>query len=211
MHRPIPSSILALLLLLAGGCAADPIKAWQASLEEYVVEQGNGDLNALRRPDRRPSDNDFTMIGASHGGFGFIAPKRTDANGVLLGLRQFRDRSWYVYLVGTVTYRGSFVDFPQDDPRLADIRLAAVTNADGPFEWLISAPDAEALAQYTAPQLEAWRASHESRSGATTAPTRFPTPADDFHLEVGPQAITAQDRHSGAAWTLPLDGADEGP
>jgi hypothetical protein len=209
MHRPVTSSVLALLLLLAGGCAANPIKAWQAHLEEYVVDQGNGDLNALRRPDRKPSENDFTMIGASRGGVGLVSPMRTDANGVLMGLGQFRERHWYVYLVGTVKYRGSFVDFPRDDPQLTDIRLAAVTTTGGAFEWLISQPNAEALQRYAAPQLEAWRASHPSRTEATTAPTRFPTPADDFHLEVGPEAVTARDRHSGAVWTLPLESADQ--
>jgi hypothetical protein len=211
MHRLTTSSALTLLLLLAGGCAANPIKAWQAHLEAYVVEQGNGDLNVLRRPDRKPSENDFTMIGASHGGVGFIAPVRTDANGVLLGLRRFREHHWYVYLVGTVEYRGSFVDFPMDDPELTDIRLAAVTGAGGDFEWLISEPNAEALARYIVPQVDAWRASHPSRDEADAAPTRFPTPGDDFHLDVGPRAIAAQDRHSGAAWTLPLESADPGP
>lgn len=209
MHRLITSSLLVSLLLLGGGCAANPIKAWQAHLEAYVVDQGNGDLNALRRPDRRPSENDFDMIGASRGGFGFIAPVRTDANGVLLGLEHFRDRNWYVYLVGTVKYHGSFVDFPMEDPQLTDIRVAAVTGSGGGFDWLVSEPDPAALQRYTEPQLEAWRASHPSRAEATKSPTRFPTSGDDFRIEVGPAVITVDDEHSGARWILPLGGDED--
>jgi hypothetical protein len=204
MRRLIRPSVLA-LLLLAGGCAANPLKAWQASLEEYVVNQGNGDLNVLRNRDRAPSENDFSLIGASTGGVPFLAPVRTDANGFLLGLRSFHDRSWYVYLVGTVKYHGTFAAFPLDDPRLTDIRIAAVSGAGGAFDWLVSLPDAAALAGYCRPQLEAWRLSHPSRAEATEAPTRFPTAADDFRLDVAPQALTVLDHHSKAQWTLPLD------
>jgi len=64
MNRLIASSLLALLVHLAAGCAANPIGAWQAHLEAYVADQGNGDLNVLRRPDRKPSENDFNMISA---------------------------------------------------------------------------------------------------------------------------------------------------
>ncbi len=191
-------------LLAAGGCA-NPIRAWQTSLEEYVVNQGNGDLNVLRSRDRRPSESDFGLIGASTGGVPFVAPVRTDANGVLLGLRSFHDRSWYVYLLGTVKYHGAFVDFPLQDPRLRDIRLVAVSGDGGSFRWLVSLPDGAAVDRYCRPQLETWRRSHSSRAQATTAPTRFPTPADDFRLEVAPEALTVVDEHSHAQWTLSLE------
>ena len=42
------------------------------------------------------------LLGASRAGFPFIAPRRTDANGVLLGHRLIDDRRWYVYLLGMV-------------------------------------------------------------------------------------------------------------
>ena len=193
------------LLLLLGGCAASPIKAWQASLEEYVIEQGNGDPNVLRNVDRSPSEGDFSLIGARHEGIPFVLPRRTDANGVLLGHRTFDGRGWYVFLVGTVKYRGAFVDFPRDDPRLDDIRLIAVCASGGAFDWLVGPPDDAAVDHYCRPQLEAWRRSHPSRAEATVAPTTFPTPADDFQLDVATEALAVVDEHSQAKWTLPLD------
>ncbi len=49
-----------ILVCLAGGCSGPTaVDAWQSSLERYVAEQGHGDLNALRRTDRPPSDSDF--------------------------------------------------------------------------------------------------------------------------------------------------------
>ncbi|MHC4219735.1 MAG: hypothetical protein ACYSU7_14940 [Planctomycetota bacterium] len=210
MRRLLRTSLFA-LLLLAGGCAANPIKAWQASLEEYVVNHGNGDLNVLRRPDRNPSESDFPLIGASRSGVLFIAPVRTDANGELLGLERIRDRNWYVYLVGFVEYRGSFVDFPSDDAHLTDIRIAAVTGTGGEFEWLVSEQDADALHRYCGPQVEAWRQSHPDRAQDTTAPTRFPTPADDLQMIVAPPALTVTDEHSRAKWTLSLETRNDTP
>ncbi|MHC4080705.1 MAG: hypothetical protein ACYTFF_15335 [Planctomycetota bacterium] len=205
MRRLKRTGTLGLLMLLAGGCAASPIKAWQAALEEYVEEQGNGDLNVLRAVDRSPSESDFGVIGAKHEGIPFVMPKRTDANGVLLGYRTLDGRGWYVYVVGTVEYHGAFVDFPLDDPRLTDIRLAAVSGGGGSFRWLLSPPDEAAVVRYCEPQLEKWRHSHPSRAAATAAPTTFPTPADDFRLDVAPEAFTVVEEHSRATWTLPLE------
>ena len=196
-------------LLLAGGCAANPIKAWQASLQEYVEEQGNGDLNVLRTIDRSPSESDFGLIGAGHEGIPFVLPGRTDANGVLLGHRTHDGRGWYVYLVGTVRYHGAFVDFPLDDPRLTDIRLAAVSGGGGTYDWMLGPPDKAAVDHYCRPQLDEWRRSHPSRAEATEAPTTFPTPADDFRLDVSPEAFTVVDDHSQATWTLPLETRNE--
>ena len=198
------------LLLLTGGCAANPIKAWQASLEEYVEEQGNGDLNVLRTIDRSPSESDFGLIGASHEGISFVLPQRTDANGVLLGHRAHDGRGWYVYLVGTVEYHGAFVDFPLDDPHLTDIWLAAVSGDGGTYRWMLSPPDKTAVDRYCRPQLDEWRRSHPSRAEATEAPTTFPTPADDFRLDVAPETFTVVDEHSQATWTLPLDSQSGG-
>ncbi|MHC4414973.1 MAG: hypothetical protein ACYS0G_06800 [Planctomycetota bacterium] len=210
MHR---TSVFftAVLILVAGGCSANPIRAWQASLEEYVVTEGNGDPNILRSEDRPPSESDFGLIGAKGGGLPFISPRRTDANGVLLGLRNARDRDWYVYLVGTVEYRGSFVDFPLDDPRVTDIRLIAFSIRGGEFAWGVGEPHEAAVEQYCRPQLETWRRSHPSRAGATQAPTSFPTRKDVFRLEVAPLLMVAIDEHSQARWMLqlpPPPGAD---
>ncbi len=193
-----------LLLTLAGGCAARPIQAWQKSLESYVVDKGNGDLNVLRKTDLRPSEGDHSLIEASKGGIPFLGPTRTDANCVLLGLKQHDGRSWFVFLVGAVKYRGAFVNFPLDDPQVTDIRLAAVSGDDGRFSWRVGLPDLEALQRYCEPQLEAWRRSHPSRAGSVEGPTTFPTPKDNFELTTGSATLIAVDGSSRARWTLEL-------
>ena len=201
--RGSPALIGALIVGVAGGCAGpDPVKAWQSSLEQYVAIEGHGDLNALRRTDRAPSENDFGLLGASRVGFPFIAPRRTDANGVLLGHRLIDDRHWYLYLVGMVEYRGSFVDWPLDDPRVTDIRLIGVSGTDGDMDWRVGESTLVALERYCLPQRERWRRSDPSRTGSDDAPTVFPTDADVFELTVGAEVAKVIDQHSKAEWTV---------
>ena len=200
--RPVPAFLYPLLLVFLSGCASSSIQTWQRSLEEFVENKGDGDLNVLRNVEGRPSKNEFGVIGAKTGGMVFFSPRRTDANGVLLGLKRIRERSWYIFLVGTVEYRGSFVNFPLDDPQLTDIRLIALSGREGEFEWVVSEPDAAALSQYCQPHLEAWRRGHPSRTAATESPTVFPTPKDIFRLTVEPPVVTATDEYSGARWAI---------
>ena len=194
----------AAVLMAASGCA-DPQRAWQSSLERYVTRQGNGDLNVLRQLAGNPSEADFSLLGAGSGGFPLFAPKRTDAHGELLGRREMLGHDWFVFLLGMVEYRGKVVDWPLDEPRLTDLRLIAVTSANGKFQWLAAPPDPGALSQYCRPQLEAWRRSDPSRAEAATSPTRFPTPADILRLSSDENGITAVDEHAGARWTLPVE------
>ncbi len=191
----------------AGGCT-NPVKAWQSSLERYVAEHGHGDPNVLRRTDRPPSESDFGLIAARRSGFPFISPRRTDANGVLLGLREIDGNGWYVYLVGMVQYRGKWVDWPLDDPRITDIRLIALTTHGDTFTWLTGDPDDAALEQYCRPQEERWQRSDPSRADSPNAPALFPTDADVFTLTVDPDEMTVHDEHSNAQWTLDLTESD---
>jgi len=194
-----------LTLGLAGGCTGpDPVEAWQSSLEQYVSVEGHGDLNALRRTDRAPSESDFGLIGASRAGFPFIAPRRTDADGVLLGHPLIDDRRWYVYLLGMVEYRGSFVDWPLDDPRVTDIRLVALSEANGAVDWRVGESTLVALERYCLPQRQRWQRSDLTRSGSLDSPTVFPTDADMFELTVGAETMKVIDQHSKAEWTLRL-------
>ncbi len=194
-----------LTLGLAGGCTGpDPVEAWQSSLEQYVSVEGHGDLNALRRTDRAPSESDFGLIGASRAGFPFIAPRRTDANAVLLGHRLIDDRHWYLYLVGMVEYRGSFVDWPLDDPRVTEIRLVALSEADGAVDWRVGESTLVALERYCLPQRQRWQRSDLTRAGSLDSPTVFPTDADVFELTVGAETMKVIDQHSKAEWTLRL-------
>ncbi len=193
----------AFLMLPMTGCATPTaVESWQSSLERYVAEHGHGDLNVLRRADRPPSESDFGLIGATTAGFPFIAPRRTDANGVLLGHRKIADRSWFVYVVGMVEYRGWFVNWALDQPRVMDIRLIALSEQGGEFTWMTSEPDAAALERYCGPQRERWRRSDPSRADATDTPSVFPTDADQFQITVEPGGVWVVDRHSDAAWEL---------
>ena len=202
---PIHIAVAAAILVLPmTGCATPTaVESWQSSLERYVAEQGHGDLNALRRADRPPSESDFGLIGATTAGFPFIAPRRTDANGVLLGHRKIAGRNWFVYVVGMVEYRGWFVNWALDQSRVTDIRLIALSERGGEFTWMTSEPDAAALERYCGPQREQWRRSDPSRADATDAPSVFPTDADQFQLTVEPDGgVRVVDRHSDAAWKL---------
>lgn len=194
----------ALILLAATGCAADPIGAWQASVEKYVAEVGNGDLNVLRSVGHSPAESDFGLIGAAQGGVPFFRPRRTDADGVLVGRRVVDERGWYVFLLGLVRYRGRDVDWPLDDARVTDVRVMALARIDDEIAWRVGGEDKEALERYRAPQIEAWRRSHPDRAGddEDDAPTTFPTPADRLELLDEDGAFTVVDEHSGAEWEL---------
>ena len=199
-----------LIVGFAGGCAGpNPVEAWQSSLEQYVSVEGHGDLNALRRTDRAPSESDFGLISASRAGFPFIAPRRTDANGVLLGHRLIGDRHWYVYLLGMVEYRGKFVDWPLDDPRITELRLIALSGDNGGVDWLVGESTLVALERYCLPQRQLWQRSDPTRTASDDAPTVFPTDTDEFELTIGATMMKVVDRHSKAEWTLRL--ADHAP
>ena len=203
--RRLLTACIPVTLMVALGCAANPITAWQASLEEYVAKEGNGDLNVLRRTEGNPAESDFGLIGARRAGFPFFAPRRTDASGVLMGYRFVDDRGWYLYLLGLVEYRGNYVDWPLEDPRVTDIRLVACSGAGGSINWLLGEPDKAALQQYCRPQVQRWRESHPDRETADTAPTVFPTPADRMQLTAENRMIRVRDEHSQAEWVLILE------
>jgi len=201
----------AILIFPTTGCTSPTaIESWQLSLERYVAEQGHGDLNVLRRTDRPPSESDFGLIGATTAGFPFIAPRRTDAYGVLLGHRNIADRNWFVYVVGMVEYRGWFVNWALDKPRVMDIRLIALSERGGEFTWITSEPDAAALERYCGPQRQRWQQSDPSRADTTDAPCVFPTDADEFQMTVDQDGVRVVDRHSDAAWRIGSDQWSEG-
>ncbi len=196
-------SVALTLIIFTTSCTAPTaVESWQSSLERYVAEQGHGDLNVLRRADRPPSESDFGLIGATTAGFPFIAPRRTDANGVLLGHRKIADRNWFVYVVGMVEYRGWFVNWALDHSRVTDIRLIALSERGGEFTWMTSETNAAALERYCGPQREQWRRSDPSRTDTTDAPSVFPTDADEFQITVETGGVRVVDRHSDAVWKL---------
>jgi hypothetical protein len=193
------------------GCSTAPITAWQRSIDRYVAEQGNGDPNVLRDAGASPDEPDvprqFGLIGARKGGIPFLMPQRTDATALLLGHCEAGGRMWFIFLVGSVRYRGTVTDHPLDDPQVLDIRLAACSAAPPrlDFDWRVEKRNPQAVRRYAGAQLAVWRRSDRMRAGDEECPSTFPTPLDAFRLEVAGGSVTVTEGRSGATWTLALD------
>jgi hypothetical protein len=199
---------LALATFLTGCNGGDPIQRWQTQVKEYINDEHNGDINALRHYGEPVDQRTFSMIGASGGGVGLVAPERADTTGVLLGRSTVGENDWHIVLVGVIRYRGSFAWLPLDDSTVEDIRLAAFhLDRHDHFVWRISEPDDSQLAKYITVQHKQWVdrfAGHDDISG--NARTIFPWEGDTFDVEVneGDETITVHERTSGARWTLHL-------
>ena len=196
------------LALSATGCAGSskPIRAWQASVETYIADHGNGDLNALRDIVERPSQKTFDLIDASSGGIPVVAPSHTDVNGLLLGHRRINGRKWYLFLVGALHYDGRFENIPLDDPQLRDVRIVALCGYRGKLRWLVGRENKQALAHYRRSQQETWRQRHPGRDDADPVPSRFPADQDNFKLSISAVSVTVVDKSSGAQWALAIPG-----
>ena len=169
------------------------------------MERGNGDPNVLGALAEDPTAADFGLIGAQRGGVPFFLPARTDVTGLLVGHRRLGDRFWFIFVAGAIKYRGSFTDFPLDEPKLVDLRAAAFSLRDGAFAWQVSEPDKEALRRYRDRQVELWCRNQPDLVDPAMAPTTFPTPADDWTLTIEDEGITIIDTHSGATLgTVPI-------
>ncbi len=196
------------LTLIATGCAGSskPIRAWQASVETYIADHGNGDVNALRNIAQRPSHKTFDLIDASSGGIPVVAPSHTDVNGLLLGHRFINGRKWYLFLVGALHYDGRFENIPLDDPQLRDVRILALCSDRGTLRWIVGRVNEQALARYRRRQQETWRRRHPGRADADPVPSRFPTDHDNFKLSISAVSVTVVDEPSGAQWALAIPG-----
>ena len=73
-----PAAIASLLTLLAG-CASNPIGAWQTSVQRYVDENGNGDVNVLRALDDNPDESPAFSF------YGNIGPLGSATNNITVG------------------------------------------------------------------------------------------------------------------------------
>ncbi|MEE9131404.1 MAG: hypothetical protein V3T84_15405 [Phycisphaerales bacterium] len=196
------------LALSATGCSGSskPIRAWQASVETYIADHGNGDVNALRNIVERPSQKTIDLIDAKSGGIPVVAPSHTDVNGLLLGHRRINGRKWYLFLVGALHYDGRFENIPLDDPQLRDVRIVALCSDRGTLRWIVGRENKQALAHYRRKQQETWRRRHPGRDHADTVPSRFPTQEDNFKLSISAVGVTVVDEPSGAEWALAIPG-----
>ncbi len=199
--------ILGLILTLGAiGCAGTPkaIKAWQTSVQTYVAEQGDGDLNALRNVAQRPSQRKFGLLRADTGGVPILLPSHSDVQAVLLGRRSIDGRSWFVFLVGTLHYDQQFNNIPLDDPQLRDIRVVTLSTDRGKLKWVVGPGDSEALIRYLQHKEESWRWRHPSSGRDEVVLSGFPAPQDNFKLSIFGGGVTVVDALSGAHWALAI-------
>ena len=199
--------ILALtLVLVATGCAGSTrsIKAWQTSVQTYIAEQGNGDLNALRNVTDRPSQRQFSLLRAKKGGVPVVSPTHTDVKAVLLGHRPINGQKWFLFLVGTLHYDGRFQNIPLDDPQLRDIRVVALSTDRGKLKWVVGRENSAALDRYYQHKQEAWRWRYPGSNDEDVILSGFPAVEDDFQLSIFGDGVNVVDEPSGALWALAI-------
>ena len=207
-HASIRLAVILLAVLLTGCAGGDPIERWQTQVNHFIEEEHNGDVNGLRHYGEPAAQRSFSMIGASEGGIGLVAPERADTTGVILGRRTIGEHDWHIFLVGVIRFAGTFAWMPLEESVVEDIRLAAFhVEPGGEFVWRITEPNESQLAAYLAPQLAQWsqRFAHNEERLAMPR-TIFPWEGDQFELEVdeSAQTITAREKASGAVWELDL-------
>lgn len=210
MTATAPRLLLAVLIAaLLGGCAgysqrpakvaparempdaaASSITAeWQRRVAQHVATAGSGDpavlaqLPGLRSPTvLRPGQIVFAATDVES----FVAERDGyDVFGLLLGKRDSADGPRYIFVVGTVERRN------YRSMAVTDVRLAAMSVRGGVVSWETGLPESGSLARYRA-------------SADATAAVRFPADRDQFRLVDCLQGVCAEERLSGARWTLYL-------
>jgi hypothetical protein len=185
---------LGLMAAVAGcntGSGSRPVSfpIWQGHVQGYVTDEGNGDMNTLRD----------VQIAAGRPGFRAFSNDRTedstDFAGVLVGVAPEGSRLWYVYVVGEVA-----------EQQVGSIRLAAVSQVNGQFQWRTGSDDPAASAAYRAHREKAWRDKHGT-AAIPQAALNFPAAEDQFTLQVSGGTVTVRETASGAQWKLSLTDA----
>ncbi len=189
-----PTTIL--LVTLATGaltaCSTSPIKKWQATVERHVIDNGQGDLNALRTGS--PEGDRFDFVDRRAKLTEMFPSNRQDVHAVILSRTMWENDAWQVFLLGVVHYSGVLDRFPLDAKDVNDIRLAATRVTDsGTLDWIISDANEEAVETYL-------------RAQGDNTPA-FPTARDKLDLGADGSILTATDENSGATWTLDLNGS----
>ncbi|MCB9844773.1 MAG: hypothetical protein H6811_02135 [Phycisphaeraceae bacterium] len=178
---------LIVLSVVLSGCGVDPLRAWRGSVERYVRDQGNGDLNSLRLASE--SGDRFDWLGPRAGGIEIFPANRDDVHGVILGRAEMEGSTWQFFLVGVVHYKGMLENMPVGHASLKDVRLLALRPEGGKWTWRTGPADLQALARYVADQGDE---------------TVFPQPGDRLELTTGHSA-RATERRSGASWVISAD------
>jgi len=174
---------LAIILCILTGCSepgAGPppldvsFQTWQRSVEQYVVDVGNGDANALRDGTIWSGQRGFALIREPS------IERSTDAIGLLLGHRVISDRLWFIYLVALVE-RNS----------ISDVRLLGLCCDAGNFDWV--AGETSALREYK---------SHRADTSEDSPSPAFPGADDAFELTVVASHVTVTESNSAARWEM---------
>ncbi len=181
----------AVVLLLAGcnpGSGSRPVSMgiWQSQMQTYIIEQANGDMNALRDLHLSPGQPGFRA-------FSHDRPEQSrDVVGLLIGVRALADRLWYVYLVGDI-----------DREQATAMHLAAVAHAGVEFQWIIGEDSSNSTAAYLAHRERDWRERHGGSDPPRFA-LGFPSDGDRLSMQATGDTITVRDAASGAQWQLRL-------
>lgn len=187
-YAPRPTTV-APALEMPDAASTGVIAEWQRRVVQHVTAAGSGDpavlaqLPGLRSPAAlRPGQIVFAATDVES----FVAERDGyDVFGLLLGKRDSADGPWYVFVVGAVERRN------YRSVAVADLRLAAMSVRGGVVTWETGLPDRSALARYRG-------------SADATAAVRFPADQDQFRLVDCAQGACAEERVSGARWTLYL-------
>jgi len=184
----VPASLvlgaIALAMAGCGGGGAQPVSMnhWQSGVQRYVVEQGNGDMNALRAVEVAPDRPGFRIFSRDR------TEDSEDIAGVLVGAHEFAGRLWYLYLVAQA-----------EKEAVQEIHAAALAQDGSQFLWRRGLADEAALAKY-----------RQGRAQALDGSFQFPSPTDVFEWQGQGDMITLREKTSGAEWTLDLAGDARG-
>jgi hypothetical protein len=165
------------------------ISEWQSRLADRITRAGGdpavlAQLPILRSPaTTRPAQIVFSVTDIDA-----QVPERDgyDAFGLLLGKHADATATWYVFVVGTVErldYRPAGV---------VDVRLAAMTIADGTVVWKTGTADSDELRRYRLTPL-----------GSAGIP--FPAESDHFRMRPCAPSVCVEEERSTARWTLYFD------
>ncbi|MGE5713384.1 MAG: hypothetical protein ACM32F_05880 [Betaproteobacteria bacterium] len=205
--RAVTLAAALLLAIAAGGCAVHTapkatgakvrevpeatsravFATWQARLEQYIAQSGDGDpavlsqLPALRSPAVvRPAQivfaaSDIEAHVAERDGY--------DAFGLLLGRQNTAAGPRYVFIVGAIQREDYW------PVALADVRVVALSVKAGIATWETGPADLDALLRYR-------------KSADTSTALRFPAERDQFRLVDCEPGICVEELRSGARWVL---------
>lgn len=200
-----------MLLLVILGCVrctpSDPLAAWTARVQQYVLKQGHGDPLVLRETvtwgstrTLRPAELKLTALNTT--GVDAFTGESDDVVGVYVGMATSGGRPWMFFLVG-VNHRGAR---PME---IRDIRLTGFSLSEDPgrWDWVFSPMDASATARY---RIRPSDVAKSAGSGNDTV-VCFPDPLDVYEFKISGERISVVEQRSGARWTVRLTAVNSAP